>query len=279
MLLQQHFDKIAWLLRHPAFRARPLATVANMATWQYGKLSRRSVKIKLNDLSIEARHSDGVARLVTYFQEDADEMFAFMQMFLRPGDRFIDVGANIGTHSLLGSRLVGPSGSVESIEADPLTCQVLRRNIDANAMSNITVHNVCMSNTSGVAKFNINRNSAKNSLFVAGEREILLDARRLDETCVGGGIVLLKIDVEGADYLVLEGATELFRTSPPMAVIIERSRDTDRIDAFLLANGYRLMDFDRASRRLVPMHDKTENIYAIHPSGMSRISAMEPVVH
>ncbi|MBB3903155.1 FkbM family methyltransferase [Methylobacterium brachythecii] len=275
----RHLDQIIWLLRHPGFRAQPLLTCSRVLAWQYQKYMKDSVTLQLDDITIHARTSDGIARLVSYFGSKADEMFIFMQLFLKPGDRFIDIGANIGTHSIMGAQLVGPGGMVESIEADPDTYRFLNGNIQRNNISNITVHNRCVSNVSGISMFNINKNSARNSLSVKGEKTIELQLIRVDEICDAGEIALLKIDVEGADYLVLQGADGLFQNDPPKAVIIERSEDTLKIESYLESHDYCLMDFDSQSNKLVPMHDKTENIYAIHRTALDRIRRMVQVTH
>ncbi|GEP12761.1 hypothetical protein MGN01_46060 [Methylobacterium gnaphalii] len=206
-------------------------------------------------------------------------MFDFMRLFLKPGDRFIDVGANIGTHSIIGAQLVAPNGVVESIEADPDTYLFLKKNIQRNNISNIVVHNVCVSNVSGRSTFNINHNSARNSLFVKGDKTIDIHLQRLDDICSTGEIALLKIDVEGADYLVLQGASALFRSCPPKVVIIERSDETSKIESHLQDRNYYLMDFDGTRGKLMPMHDKTENIYAIHQTAFERVRAIMEVAH
>ena len=64
-----------------------------------------------------------------------------MQRFLKPGDHFIDVGANIGYFSLLAAAVVGSAGRVSAFEASPITRQALVRNIALNGLQDhVTVH-------------------------------------------------------------------------------------------------------------------------------------------
>ena len=69
----------------------------------------------------------------------ADELTALMRVALRPGMTFVDVGANIGYFSVLGSTLVGPEGRVLCVEADPANVAILRANLWKNNCQNAQV--------------------------------------------------------------------------------------------------------------------------------------------
>lgn len=62
-----------------------------------------------------------------------------IRKILRPGDIFIDIGANIGYFSVLAARLVGPTGRVFAFEPVPPTVERLRHNIKINGVNNITI--------------------------------------------------------------------------------------------------------------------------------------------
>lgn len=68
---------------------------------------------------------------------------------LKPGDVFVDVGANIGYFSLLASKLVGPGGRVVAIEASPEVFDLLRRNLELNKAHNVRAVNVAISDREG----------------------------------------------------------------------------------------------------------------------------------
>ena len=86
-------------------------------------------------LDVDAR--DIVGRFIYYFGIWEPNLTAWIQSRLKPGDCFVDVGANVGYFSLLASTLVGPSGKVISIEAIPRTFEVLTGNLDANGARNV----------------------------------------------------------------------------------------------------------------------------------------------
>lgn len=71
---------------------------------------------------------------------------------LEPGDRFVDVGANIGMITLQAARLVGPSGRVESFEPNPNCFATLERHLAINGIENVVAHRVGLSDTSGSAR-------------------------------------------------------------------------------------------------------------------------------
>jgi FkbM family methyltransferase len=142
-------------------------------------------------------------------------MFTFMKDFIRPGMVIVEVGANIGTHSIYSARLTGESGKVIAIEADPETAAILRENVALNDCENVVVFEGCIADKTGIGPFNVHSNSAKSSIVYAGVSRTSIPTHRLQDVLAKElQIDLLKIDVEGADYLVLLGACEIFRRRP-----------------------------------------------------------------
>lgn len=158
----------------------------------------------------------------------ADADFCAMHRILRDGDHFVDVGANIGIFSLLGSKRVGVKGQVYSVEAAPSIQTKLQTNLIRNGSENVKIIPLALSNKSGVVSFFVstggnNGASSLSSNTPDGER-ITVQARALDSLIEDGTIHrcdVLKMDIEGAEPLALQGMIELFETSPPRAVMIE----------------------------------------------------------
>ena len=73
--------------------------------------------------------------------------------FLRPGDTFIDAGANIGLFTLLALSVVGDKGHVHAFEPNPLVAAMLRESLALNAADNVTVHEIGLSDVEGSAAF------------------------------------------------------------------------------------------------------------------------------
>src|SRR5262249_20876384 len=74
---------------------------------------------------------------------------AFLNRFLRPGDIFIDVGANIGLYTLIAAARVGPSGRVVALEPTTTTFARLMDNVQLNKFSNVNCVNLALSDWSG----------------------------------------------------------------------------------------------------------------------------------
>lgn len=137
-------------------------------------------------------------------------VWEYIQRVLRPGDIFWDVGANIGFYSLLAA---GCSDvKVIAFEPNPATVGVLKKNIEINNRSNIRVLNIALSELEGRAGFNtIKLGSTDARAHLVNEKtkgNIEVDVHRGDKL-VEFGVVpkpnILKIDVEGAEYLVMKG--------------------------------------------------------------------------
>lgn len=136
---------------------------------------------------------------------DADERF--VRKWLRAGECYLDVGANIGTLALAASRAVGPQGRVIAVEAHPRTYSFLLGNIALNACANVTaVHTAVGEATSPFVYFTDRRSDDQNQL--AGRpTTITVPLRRLDDLDLPcERVSLLKIDVEGHERAVLNGA-------------------------------------------------------------------------
>jgi FkbM family methyltransferase len=259
-------DKLLWLLSHPVFRRHPFRVSWHLAKWEWIRKSGRSTILRLNDLRIKARPFDGTGRLICYFGHEADEMFKFMDEYLKPGMEMVDVGANIGTHAIYGARLIRPGG-VLAFEADPSTAEILRYNIALNDSSNVVVFQHCISDKSGTVDFNINIDSAKSSMIRTGASKIsVLTYRLADILPREFQIDFLKIDVEGADYLVLLGALDIFKERPPAAVVVEATLHKKEICDFLSSCGYQLFGYKEGKLSPLDGRDGILNIYALRSS-------------
>jgi FkbM family methyltransferase len=156
----------------------------------------------------------------------------------KEGDTVVDVGAHIGRYTIIASKRVGPNGKVIAIEADPSNFEILNRNIQLNKLTNViplnyavyskqtklklylpveesgfTIYNTIMVNrTASEGKFiEVNSNTLDN---------LLLQPQQQNETS-HANINWVKIDVEGAEFEVLKGATNILSKSNDIALLIE----------------------------------------------------------
>ncbi len=130
----------------------------------------------------------------------------------------IDVGAHIGKHTLTMAKTLGNKSRIISIEPNKTNVALLKDNLRLNRLNNVEVHEVVCSDKNGQVTFYRNEfhpasNSMKRSL---DSQEVILPSETLD-TIAGNikDLVLIKIDVEGAEDLVLKGASKLLKNNHP----------------------------------------------------------------
>lgn len=144
------------------------------------------------------------------------EQTAHFVRWVRPGATVIDIGAHVGYYTLLASMLAGESGSVWAFEPEPTNAAFLRRHMYLNNCRNVQVEELAVSNTNGHARFLCGKGSGTGHLDRTGDMEVR--TVRLEDFCAARGITpsAIKIDVEGAEAAVLDGAKELILRARPV---------------------------------------------------------------
>ncbi len=206
------------------------------------------------EIAYDPRTDVGAAlRLRAFFEERLIDAAAAMFVALY-GDEdrcVLDVGANIGTHALVWAQAL-PGTPVFALEPTPATREALRRNVERNGKAEqIRILPYAASNVDGEAEFFLTADDAYNSMIDSGRKQrlevIKVPARRLDalagEAFENRRVGLLKIDVEGAEPEVLEGARTLLQRDRPILFLeiwgAGKGRDPDAIVASVRALGYR----------------------------------------
>jgi FkbM family methyltransferase len=175
------------------------------------------------DLLIDPSEDEGVE--LSLFQTGTYERgtIQLLHDFLQPGDTFLDVGANIGLMSSIASKIVGKSGLVYAVEANPKTLNILSHNLTLNNCENTQILPIAVSNQKGEAilyeNWSVNRGGS--SLLSQGDQEgIKVPLERLDDLfSEDTPLKLVKMDVEGVEPAVLEGGQNWFRKQQPVFII------------------------------------------------------------
>ena len=170
--------------------------------------------------------------------EEAASKQAFLDL-IDDGDIVIDVGANTGYYTLnIASKL--KEGKIISIEADPNTFKILEKNCNINKISNSEIHNVACSNHEGnIDFFKTDKHSGINSILDQPEKnnfnKIKIKSNTLDNIINSRfkKIDWIKIDVEGAELFVLEGAQETLNYTKHIIIeihehILEKNNQTSQ---------------------------------------------------
>jgi len=159
-----------------------------------------------------------------------------LKILLRGGGTFLDIGANIGSYTLIASEQ--PEANVHAFEPHPATCQFLRENVQLNRRQNVTVHCLALSDQDGVLNLTNVPGSSTNRVAGRCIDAIQVPCVRLGTFCRQHHLNpdYLKIDVEGFEYEVLSGlGADLAAVQVAMIEISSRS---DAVQHLL--NGYGL---------------------------------------
>lgn len=171
----------------------------------------------------------------------------FIWNYLMPGDTFIDVGANIGQLTLTGAKKVDKTGQVFSIEPHPSTFKFLNKNIKLNGFKNIKTYNLAIGDKNGKACFSNIRSDDQN--FITDKGSIEIDVKKLDDLFLNKKIELLKIDTEGYELFVLNGALNLLKNTEAVYLEIYQTNferynyDIKKIVNLLLQNDFKVYRF------------------------------------
>lgn len=168
---------------------------------------------------------DLIQRYLYLFGVWEPHMTRWLQRRLKPGDVFVDVGANIGYYSVLASRLVGASGKVVAVEASPTFLQLLLRQARRNGCANIRTINAAVSDRDELLTFILasSRNMGANSVVPydgPAESTFEIAAQPLPGLLTEDEITrarVIKVDVEGAEGGVVRGLVPLLDKLRPDA--------------------------------------------------------------
>jgi FkbM family methyltransferase len=246
--------QLAFLVSHPAFRRTPLQVMARLIAWRVRSALHIPgvARLSLWDLRLSLPPAwRGTAKIIYAFRELYESELSTLDRFLAPGQVFIDVGANYGIYTAVASRMVGDAGQVIAFEPAKDAYRILDRNLAINGLRNVRTLRLALSNRSDRALLRLHPDSSRNVLTwesdVTGPFEEVSTAT-LDSVLTQYGVDqvhFIKLDVEGAEELVLEGARLLFGRAKPV-VLFEVNPDgarglglnPDGAWAFLGALGY-----------------------------------------
>lgn len=301
------WERLGYLWTHPANRGARLRALGRAAAWQVSKRTwGRPWDLKLYGaarLRCYPNSQAAVLALYTHGWPDWHEMH-FLSDLLRPGDAFLDVGANVGLYTLLAASSVGASGRIEAFEPAPKARQMLLECVQLNGLHQVHVHSYAVTSHSGRVPFV--ECGATSRIAVVGtssldctprpdsrcgadpqEAESLVDKTvdcvTLDDTVSGVSFRAGKLDIEGAEPAALAGATRMLAAGNPPVWIVEmngRLRDfgycEERFAEWLGDHGYDLGLYDADARRLdmvpQPWRDR-DNVLAVARGSLREIRA------
>jgi len=220
-----------------------------------GNLNRSSIwhaDVRLHGFQFRAPSLDRLTSLWLHkLGALGKEEFAFLSKVVRPGMTIAEVGANQGIYTLFMSRLAAP-GKVFAFEPEPVVYGQLIENVRINAVTNVVCQQLAIANENKSSFLRPGSlNSGDNRIIVdmaARAEDIFVNATTLDNLFPDERIDLIKIDVQGFELQVLEGAPEVLHRTEEIILLLEYwpyglnlcGSSASRLLAFLDENGFQL---------------------------------------
>jgi FkbM family methyltransferase len=183
-----------------------------------------------------------------------------LQKYVEEGHVMFDIGAHVGFYTLLGSVLVGDRGRVVAFEPVPGNLYYLKNHLRLNSVGNVEVVEAAVSDCHGHIRLSSGSSSSMWHIDVRGELEVRTIS--LDELVLNGEIPppnVIKMDIEGAELLALNGSAKVIREFHPVIVLSTHGTDAHQgCCRFLETAGYGLFPIDRTSL------DECRELFAVH---------------
>jgi FkbM family methyltransferase len=182
----------------------------------------RIIRGKQHGYLMELDLRDDLER-ITYFMGRYydNDVQLLIDATVKPGDTFLDIGANIGMTTLYAARIVGPKGRVIAFEPQPACCDKIRKNLQINNVDHIQLHAVGLSDHDDELVLKILGGGSIMACFgndvVDAREELRVPVRRGDDLVRDQivGRLVIKIDVEGFELFALKGLMESIQEYRP----------------------------------------------------------------
>jgi FkbM family methyltransferase len=206
---------------HPLTRGARVKALARVAGWQIRSRLQREVIVPWianQKLAVKRGMAGATGNIYVGLHEFPD--MSFLLHFLKSGDLFLDIGANVGTYTVLASGVC--KAHTWAFEPDPKTVRALKRNIEVNGLQElVTVHEFALGATQREVAFTIGLDTV-NRVATAGQLDCqLVQQKQLDSLIGESEPVFAKLDVEGYEGEVLRGGQAFLAKASLQAIELE----------------------------------------------------------
>ncbi len=257
---------LQFILNHPLNQTNKIDALGRFFRWQFGsRILRQPAIIEFVSgarLIVTQGMTGATGNIYTGLHEFED--MAFVLHALRKDDTFVDIGANIGSYTVLAGKSVG--SKCISIEPIPATFSHLIDNIQLNKINDrVVALNIGLGREAGTLRFTAGLDTINH---VISDSENVSDSievpvKKLDDVLINAEPYLIKMDVEGFETEVITGASETLSRKSLNAVIMELNGSGDRygydevqLHNQMLAYGFLSYQYQPFNRQLVSLNGK-----------------------
>lgn len=261
------WQTLSFILTHPLNANHKAAALQRFLCWQIGsRLVRGSVAIPFVDgtrLLVQPGMTGATGNIYCGLHELED--MAFVLHALRPDDLFVDVGANVGSYTILAAGVCG--SSTIAVEPVPSTFKHLMDNIRLNNLeARVRARNIGLGAEKTALHFSATLDTENHVLSVEEAEAapgIRVDVDTMDSLLAGFRPTVIKIDVEGYEAKVLQGARSTLECDQLLAVIMELNRsglrygfDETALHDEMVGRGFMPCSYEPFGRALTPLSKK-----------------------
>lgn len=214
---------------YPLYKGRGYLCQFKLFRWAFSGPGSIWIYLKKEGLWLLVPLDDFNGRLLYYFGGYIDIKWVCKRI-LRPGDNVIDIGANLGFVTHISRQLVGTQGQVHAFEPQPQLVDLMRQSLARNNYTDVIIHNIALGKKKEQQQFFIPiDHCGAASLIAFADHDLKTRTISVLVENAGTGfsklklshIRLMKMDVEGYEAEIIEGALDFLKVTPPDAILFE----------------------------------------------------------
>jgi len=275
-------DLVRFITRHPLNEKRKIAALRRVLAWQVSsRLAPGPIAVSFvndSELLVSAGMTGATGNIYTGLHEFED--MSFVLHALRDDDVFVDVGANVGSYTILAGAVVG--AKCLAFEPIPETYRHLIRNINLNGIgATVAAQNIGIGNEDGELRFSSDLDTVNHVLGASEESAggVAVPVKTLDAVAADSHPAVIKIDVEGFETSVIDGGSATLRSESLLAVVMELNGsgarygfDENALHQKMLKLAFQPVAYSPLDRRLTPLESKnTESGNTIYVRDIERM--------
>ena len=244
--------------------------VRNIKNYSISHLQTDYAEVFGNKLFLNKK---GLALSISHYGTYEESEAKIMEEKIKVGNIVVDVGANIGLHTLNMAKIVGNTGQVFAFEPDPSNFEILEKNVKINNYQNIILEQKAVGDKHGRTTLYQSDNPGNHRLFPLTKQakgQIQVELTSLDkyftDSNLANKINFIKIDVEGFEFSVLKGMKNILKNNKKIKILFENMQINTiqagftpiKVLNYLTSYDFKLFCLDDSTKKLLHVSNNEE---------------------